>query len=93
MPQPNDETGGSEVPAREDVIFIPELEAQSVGAGDWRPWSDRDVAILRKYYGRVKTVALAAYMGRTRSALQDKAVRMSIAFSDGCARDAEKGGE
>jgi len=43
-----------------------------------RPWTERDEGVLREYYGRVPAAALARELGRTPSAVQNKANGMGL---------------
>jgi len=38
-----------------------------------KPWTDDEVAVLKKYYGRVPIDELAKAMGRSKTSLQTKA--------------------
>ena len=66
-----------------DEIVIPELEEAPLPR--YIPWSAKEEAILRKYYGRVPISRLAQYFDqhmpikRSRSAIASKAKRMGIA--------------
>lgn len=65
--------------SKTDVLVVPELEAL-VGtyAPRNKPWTEKDLAILRKYYGKVDTKQLCKYLGRSVSCVQDKARRHGI---------------
>lgn len=65
-----------------DTILIPELE-EAIEQGKTgkfgRGWSDKEIAILQKYYGRVDTALILPYLpGRTVSQIQNKAGRLGI---------------
>ena len=59
---------------REDLI-IPELEASTVRNNFW---TERDVAVLRKYYGNAKTGDIAKYLGRTTNSVARKATSLNL---------------
>ncbi len=64
-------------------IIIPELE-EKIGVGLHFPdWTDRDEAILRKYYGRVRIEHLMAYLNRSRSAVAHKAAELGLQYRRG----------
>jgi hypothetical protein len=56
---------------------IPELEE---AMARYQPhklsWSDKDIAILKKYYGRVPVTALESTLHRRSNAIHDKAVEL-----------------
>lgn len=54
-------------------ISIPELDELPDTEPPRRPWTEREVAILRKYYGRKPTDAIAKVLNRTEKAVKFKA--------------------
>jgi len=66
-----------------DEIIIPELE--EAPPPRYIPWSAKEEAILRKYYGRVSVAQLVQYFNehmpikRSQGAITNKARRMGIA--------------
>ena len=56
----------------EPKVVIPELE-RHVGTGVRREWTPRDEKTLKTYYGKVPPRALAKVLGRTMSAIRNKA--------------------
>ena len=61
-------------PVEDEDIIVPELE-EHVGSGVV-PWSDRELATLRKYYAAgVPTKKLAEYFGRTIGAVRSQVNR------------------
>jgi hypothetical protein len=66
------------VPHGTNDIIIPELEE---AAENYKPklvWTETDLAVLKKYYGKVSTARLAAYLHRTGTSVQQKAVLMNL---------------
>lgn len=61
----------------EPEIVVPELEKLR-SEPRYRPWSARDEAVLRRYYGAVPTNALAEKLGRTKVAVRMKAEHMGL---------------
>jgi hypothetical protein len=65
------------VPHGTNVIVIPELEE---AAARYRPhkfsWSDRDIAILKKYYGRVPVQSLESTLHRQTTKIHEKAIEL-----------------
>jgi hypothetical protein len=57
---------------QEKTIIIPELE-KILGQGIRQEWNSGDVEILKRYYGKVPVRALAKVLGRTVSAVRNKA--------------------
>ncbi len=57
-------------------IIIPELENAPPAKSNL--WTEREVAILRKYYGKKDTKAIARYLNRSVPAIQDKAFALGI---------------
>lgn len=61
------------------TILIPDLEQ---AMEDYNPrykgWSQKEEAIMLKYYNKVSIDALIKTLGRSKSSIQDKASRMGI---------------
>ena len=57
-------------------LVIPELEAApDLGK---RPWTEHERDVLRSYYGRKKTAAIAEYLGRTVPAVHKQAEGLGL---------------
>lgn len=64
-------------------IIIPELEQ---AAENYRPrgqWSDREIAILKRYYGRVPITKLRDYVHHSIDACHRKAGQLGLAKPNG----------
>lgn len=60
-----------------DTIVIPELEE---AMARYQPhkfaWSDNDIAILKKYYGRVPVTLLETYLHRNSGKIHEKVIEL-----------------
>ena len=64
-------------PNSDDTIVIPELEEAMARYTPYKyTWSDKDIAILKKYYGRVAITALEAYLHRRSPKIHEKAIEL-----------------
>ena len=62
---------------RTDTIEIPELEeAMARFQPHKKDWSDRDIAILKKYYGRVPIQSLESTLHRQTVKIHEKAIEL-----------------
>ena len=59
-------------------LTIPELEDAPGYSTRNRPWTDHELAVLRKYYKRKDTAALAKYLNRSVNAVDQKASILGI---------------
>ena len=60
-------------------LIVPELEAE---LGQVRqPWTEREKAVLRAYYGRVSAQKIAAHLGKKVGGVQSQAQRMGLRAS------------
>ena len=64
---------------REQDVVIPELEESTAS---YRMWTDREIAILNKYYGKASTRDIAKVLKRTSSAIQAKALELGLSFKE-----------
>ena len=69
-------------------IFIPELEDMEPVKSTQRRWTDYELAILRKYYGKIGPQKLAEYfatdekcVNRSRLSVLKKASELGIPFN------------
>jgi hypothetical protein len=65
-------------PNKVQTIVIPELEEAARIYKPMRLWSEKDNAILRKYYNRVPTSRLGGYLKRSVTSMQQHAVVIGI---------------
>ena len=65
-----------------NAIIVPELEAMMTGGGTCHKWSEREDAVMRRYYGRVDTRALAKQLGRSVSAMYKHAHSIGVRYDD-----------
>jgi len=65
------------VVVRSEEIIIPELEESEPPI---RYWTEREEAILRKYYGKADPKKIAETLGRTKTAIQNKAQNMGLRY-------------
>ena len=65
------------VVVRSEEIIIPELEESEPPI---RYWTEREEAILRKYYGKADTKKIAEYLGRTIRAVKHKVINMGLRY-------------
>jgi hypothetical protein len=74
--------GGTKLETMDDPRgYDPELE-KLVGKLRTRPWDDeKEINILKRYYGKVPTDALAIKIGRSSNSIRDKAASLGIKFS------------
>lgn len=54
-------------------LTIPELEEAPAYSTRNRKWTDHEIEVLRKYYKRKNTAALAKYLNRSENAVDQKA--------------------
>ena len=67
---------------RDIDIIIPELE-DAIGTSKKRLWTDRDVAVLKKYYPRgVPVQKLAIYLKRNPSNVAKKASLLGLTWGE-----------
>jgi len=50
--------------------------------GSFRWWSDEEIEVLRKYYGKIPTNDLARVLNRTPEAVRAQASRLGIRFPE-----------
>lgn len=62
-----------------EEITVPELEESQ---SEYRMWTEREIAILRKYYGKAKTGKIAEVLKRSKSAVQAKALELGLSFRE-----------
>ncbi|HOK27558.1 MAG TPA: hypothetical protein PLI21_00860 [Methanomassiliicoccaceae archaeon] len=63
-----------------EEIVVPELEEST---SNYRMWTEREIAILRKYYGKADTRRIAEVLNRSKNAVQSKAVELGLTFRRG----------
>ena len=61
---------------KHEEIVVPELEA--IPDTMHRPWSEREMDVLRRYFPTKPTAAIARYLGRTTRSTSVKASDMGI---------------
>ncbi len=61
---------------KEEEIIIPELE--DAPDTDYRQWSQKEEAILRRYYGKKRVADIAKYLNRSITSINGKANRMGL---------------
>lgn len=60
-----------------EEIVVPELEESP---SNYRMWTEREIAVLTKYYGKAKTADIAKVLKRSKSAIQSKALELGLTF-------------
>lgn len=68
------------VPIATLEAIIPELEELPAITPSRRPWTDREIAVLERYYGRRETKAIARALKRTPNAVGFKARSMGLSM-------------
>lgn len=65
---------------RQDTeIVIPELEeAMTTYNPLWKEYTKTEIAIIKKYYGKVDVALIAKQLKRSKEAVQNKAIRMGL---------------
>ena len=61
-----------------DGVCVPELEALVGTSRAYSLWSEADMAVLDRYYGRVPTKAIAAQLGRSLGSVTNKAQSIGL---------------
>ncbi len=62
-----------------EEIVVPELEESP---SNYRMWTEWEIAVLRKYYGRSETRKIAKVLNRSKSAVQAKALELGLTFKE-----------
>lgn len=76
--------GGKKTVILEDPRgYDPELEAAMKTYRPKVPWSDDDIAMLKRYYGKVNPVTLAGKLHRTRFSIDSYASRLGLTAKKG----------
>lgn len=59
-------------------IVIPELEEAACRYQPRQSWTEKEVAVMKKYYGRVPITQLAAYLHRSVNAIHNRAAAFGM---------------
>ena len=65
------------VHTRTEEIIIPELEESQPSTRFWTPYEEE---VLKKYYGKADPKKIAETLGRTKTAIQNKAQNMGLRY-------------